>query len=118
MPEAYYEETRIIWKERVDVLANALSSIEGVHFNKPTGAFYSMVELPVDSSESFARYLITDFRSTHNGSQESLVVAPGSGFYVDGQRGSKQIRLAAVLEPVKLQRAIDILSEALKAYNA
>ena len=118
MPEAYYEETRIIWKERVDVLANALSSIKGVHFNKPTGAFYSMVELPVDSSESFARYLITDFRSTNNGIQESLVVAPGSGFYVDGQRGAKQIRLAAVLEPVKLQRAIDILSEALKAYNA
>lgn len=118
MPEAYYEETRLIWKERVDVLADALSTIDGVHFNKPTGAFYSMVELPVDSSESFARYLITDFRSTHNGVQESLVVAPGSGFYVDGQRGAKQIRLAAVLEPTKIQRSIDILSEALTAYNA
>ena len=46
-----------------------------------------MVELPVDSSEQFARYLISDFRSSVNGTLESLVVAPGSGFYVDGSRG-------------------------------
>ena len=118
MPEAYYETTRLLWKDRVDILANALESVDGVRFNKPTGAFYSMVELPVDSSEDFARFLITDFRSNRDGMDESLVVAPGSGFYVDGQRGEKQIRLAAVLEPTKIQRAIDILSEALQAYNA
>lgn len=118
MPNDYYEEVRLTWKHRVDVLADALSTIEGVQFNKPTGAFYSVVELPVDSTERFARFLITDFRSERDGKLESLVVAPGSGFYVDGERGRNQIRLAAVLEPAKIERAIEILQEALKAYNA
>ena len=72
-----------------------------------------MVELPVDCSENFARYLITDFRSNN----ESLVVAPGGGFYADPVRGKKQIRLAAVLEEQKINRAIEILGEALQKYN-
>ena len=118
MPNEYYEEIRLTWKNRVDVLADALDKIDGVQFNKPTGAFYSMVELPVDSTEAFARFLITDFRSKRDGKLESLVVAPGSGFYVDGKRGQRQIRLAAVLEPAKIQRSIEILQEALIAYNA
>ena len=118
MPDDYYEDVRLTWKNRVDVLADALGRIDGVQFNKPTGAFYSMVELPVDSTEEFARFLITDFRSERNGTLESLVVAPGSGFYVDGVRGQHQIRLAAVLEPTKIQRSIEILQEALSAYNA
>ena len=118
MPNEYYEDVRLTWKNRVDVLANALGQIDGVQFNKPTGAFYSMVELPVDSTENFARFLITDFRSERNGRQESLVVAPGSGFYVDGRRGLNQIRLAAVLAPEKIERSIEILQEALIEYNA
>ena len=71
----------------------------------------------MDSTEEFARFLITDFRSERNGKLESLVVAPGSGFYVEGKRGQRQIRLAAVLEPAKIQRSIEILDEALIAYN-
>ena len=118
MPDEYYEDVRLTWKNRVDVLAEALGKIDGVQFNKPTGAFYSMVELPVDSTEEFARFLINDFRSERDGKLESLVVAPGSGFYVDGVRGQNQIRLAAVLEPTKIQRSIEILQEALSAYNA
>lgn len=118
MPNEYYEDVRLTWKNRVDVLTDALDHIDGVQFNKPTGAFYSMVELPVDSTEDFARFLITDFRSERDGKLESLVVAPGSGFYVDGKRGQRQIRLAAVLEPTKIQRSIEILQEALVAYNA
>ena len=118
MPNEYYEDVRLTWKNRVDVLADSLSQIDGVQFNKPTGAFYSMVELPVDSTEEFARFLITEFRSKRDGKLESLVVAPGSGFYVDGKRGQRQIRLAAVLEPAKIKRSIEILQEALIAYNA
>ena len=117
MPEEYYEEVRLTWKHRVDVLADSLSQIPGVQFNKPTGAFYSMVQLPVASTEDLARFLITDFRSHRNGSAESLVVAPGSGFYVNPVRGAQQVRLAAVLEPTKIQRSIEILNEALSVYN-
>jgi len=113
MPEEYYEQVRHTWKRRVDVMYDALNQIPGIKHNKPEGAFYTMVELPVDNSDSFARFLITDFRSN----KESLVVAPGGGFYADSRRGIQQIRLAAVLEEEKIQRAITILGEALQAYN-
>ena len=113
MPEEYYEEVRLTWKSRVDTMYHSLNNISGIKHNKPEGAFYTMVELPVDSSEDFARFLITDFRAQ----KESLVVAPGGGFYADPQRGIRQIRLAAVLEEDKIQRAIEILGEALQAYS-
>lgn len=119
MDNSYYEEVRLTWKERVDVLAESLSEIPNVHFNKPTGAFYSMVALPVDSCEDFARFMITDFRSINPETQakESLVVAPGTGFYDDPAQGITQVRLAAVLEPAKIKRACQILKEGLAAYR-
>lgn len=114
MDESYYEAIRNLWKGRVNTLYNSLNQIPGIQHNRPDGAFYTMVELPVDNSEKFARFLVTDFRS--NG--ESLVVAPGGGFYADPRRGKKQIRLAAVLEEEKIHRAIEILGQALTAYSA
>ena len=119
MPNSYYEEVRQTWKSRVDAMYKELNTIENITHNRPNGAFYTMVELPVDNSETFARYLVTDFRSTNpqTGVAESLVIAPGGGFYVDGQRGKNQIRLAAVLEESKIKRAIEILREAIIAYN-
>ena len=112
LEEEYYESVRLEWKERVDVLFDALRSIPNIKQNKPQGAFYTMVELPV-LAEDFAQFLIHDFRD--NG--ESLVVAPGGGFYEDPEHGKNQIRLAAVLKPAKIRRAIEILGKALKAFQ-
>lgn len=111
MSESYYEEVRSIWKSRVDVMYTALNKIPNIKHNKPNGAFYTMVELPVES-EDFSQYLLKNFRSNN----ESLIVAPGGGFYADPVRGKSQIRLAAVLEEDKLQRSIEILGEALSVY--
>lgn len=112
LEEEYYESVRMEWKERVDVLFDALSTIPNIKQNKPQGAFYTMVELPV-LAEDFALFLIHEFRD--NG--ESLVVAPGGGFYEDPEHGKNQIRLAAVLEPAKIRRAIEILGKALSAFQ-
>ena len=112
LEEEYYESVRMEWKERVDVLFDALRAIPNIKQNKPQGAFYTMVELPV-LAEDFAQFLIHDFRD--NG--ESLVVAPGGGFYEDPEHGKNQIRLAAVLEPAKIRRAIEILGKALQAFQ-
>jgi len=112
LEEEYYESVRMEWKERVDVLFEALSEIPDIKQNKPQGAFYTMVELPV-LAEDFALFLIHDFRD--NG--ESLVVAPGGGFYEAPEHGKNQIRLAAVLEPAKIRRAIEILGKALQAFQ-
>ncbi len=112
LDESYYDAVRATYKERVDAMIDALARIEGVHAPRPAGAFYSMVELPIDDAEHFARFLITEFRD--NG--ESVVVAPGPGFYADPNSGRNQIRLAAVMEASRIARAVELLGMALQAY--
>lgn len=113
MREDYYESIRLTWKSRVDALYSGLNEIPGVFHNKPEGAFYTMAQLPIDNSEDFARFLITDFR--HNG--QSLVVAPGGGFYTDPTQGQNQIRLAAVLSEPQIRTAISLLKLGLEQYK-
>jgi aspartate aminotransferase len=112
LPESYYDGVRLVWKRRVDAMFDALSQIEGVVAPKPQGAFYAMVELPVDDADAFARFLVTTFRDRG----ESVVVAPGTGFYEVPERGRKQVRLAAVLEEPALRRGVELLGLGLAAY--
>ena len=110
----YYDEIRAIYRQRINTLHSSLSSIPGVFAPKPGGAFYLMLKLPVNDSEQFARFLAADFE--HNG--ESVVVAPGPGFYSNPSMGRDQVRLAAVLEDSKLRRASQLLGLALAQYNS
>jgi aspartate aminotransferase len=112
LPEHYYDTLRDTYRGRVNALADALSAIDGVDVPRPEGAFYMMLRLPVDNADRFARFLVTDFR--HKG--ESVMVAPGAGFYANPDSGRDQIRLAAVTEEAKLRRAADLLRRALEAY--
>jgi aspartate aminotransferase len=112
LPEGYYEEVRHIWRDRVHALYDALSGLGVVDVPRPSGAFYLMNRLPVDDADKFARFLVSDFRDAG----ESVVLAPGSGFYANPADGRDQARLAAVLEPQKLHRAVEILGKALEAY--
>ena len=109
----HYIQTRAIYKERIDALLEALAEIPGVSVHRPAGAFYLMVQLPVADTEAFARFMVKDFE--HEG--ESIVVAPGGGFYTEPERGKDLIRLAAVLEPDKLRRAAELLKLGLEAYT-
>lgn len=112
LPESYYEEVRHIYKRRVDAMLDAMSDLKGVVAPRPRGAFYSMAQLPVDDSDKFARWLVTDFR--HEG--ESLVVAPGGGFYAKPESGRTEARFAAVVNEDEIRRAIQLLGLALRAY--
>jgi aspartate aminotransferase len=114
LPESYYEEVRTVYLERVGAMMDALATLPGVEAPRPKGAFYSMVKLPIDDSEAFARFLVEDFRSEG----ESVVVAPGPGFYADPSSGRNQIRLAAVCEVPKLQRAVELLGRGVEAFRA
>ncbi|MEO0599851.1 MAG: pyridoxal phosphate-dependent aminotransferase [Myxococcota bacterium] len=113
LPEAYYAEIRDTYRARCQVLGDALEAIDGVRASRPRGAFYTMVELPVADTEAFARFLVTDFRADG----ESVVVAPGGGFYTDPASGIHEIRLAAVRQAADLERAAGILGRALAAYG-
>lgn len=112
LAEGYYEEIRQTYRGRVEALYGALDDMPGVSTHRPEGAFYFMVDLPLDDSEAFARWLVTDFRD--NG--QSVVVAPGGGFYSEPERGRTQVRLAAVNDEATLTRAGEILANALRAY--
>lgn len=118
LPEAYYAEVRHVYKSRVDAMMDALALLPGVAFHRPAGAFYTMARLPVDDTERFARWLVEEFRDTSSGRPESVVVAPGPGFYADPRKGRDEIRLAAVREESQLRRAVELLGRGITAYNA
>jgi aspartate aminotransferase len=117
LPESYYDEVRGIYKSRVDAMMDALAELPGVAFHRPEGAFYTMARLPVADTERFARFLVEEFRDRSLGREESLVVAPGPGFYADPRDGRDEVRLAAVRDESTLRRAIQVLGKGIEAYN-
>ncbi len=113
MPEDYYESIRQIYVRRVVALVDALQAVPGVVCHRPAGAFYVMAGLPVRDADHFARWLVTDFR--YRG--ESVVVAPGGGFYADPASGRSEIRLAAVVAEPQLVRGVELLAFALQQFG-
>lgn len=77
------------------------------------GAFYCMAKLPVDDAEDFSKFLLTDFSDKG----ETLMLAPGQGFYSTPGLGKNEVRIAFVLEAKKLIRAAEILALALQQYK-
>lgn len=117
LPDAYYDEVRAIYRGRIDAMMGALAELPGVAFHRPEGAFYTMARLPVADTEAFARFLVEEFR-VGGPRKESVVVAPGPGFYADPKEGRDEIRLAAVREESELRRAIEVLGHGLEAFRA
>lgn len=109
---AYTSSLQETYRRRRDVVYGALQSIPGVRVRRPEGAFYIFAVLPIDDGERFASWLLTDFRL--NG--ETLMIAPGDGFYVTPGLGKREVRFAFVLAEDDLVRAMTILREALAVY--
>lgn len=108
----YFDDCRAEYVSRRDLLVSELNEIPGVVCPNPKGAFYCMVELPVDDAEKFAIWLLNDFN--HEG--ETVMVAPGNGFYSNPESVKNQVRMAYVLNKEELKRSVDILKTALKKY--
>jgi aspartate aminotransferase len=113
MDDSYIEEVYKEYDKRRLAVYEELSKIEGAVFEKPKGAFYVSVKLPVDDSEEFVKWVLTDFSIDNT----TVMVAPLSGFYATEGAGKQEIRIAYVLESDKLKFATHILAEAVKAYN-
>lgn len=111
-PDSYLESVVKEYTTRKNTLINALEKIDGVRVSNPTGAFYCMVELPVNDAEDFAKWLLTDFQDNN----ETVMFAPAAGFYSTPGYGKKEVRIGFVLNEQKLKRAAEILEIALKAY--
>ena len=111
-PVSYLEDVNKEYKKRRDTIVNALAKLPGVMASDPKGAFYIMVNMPVDDAEKFAIWILENFDIDG----ETVMFAPGNGFYSTPGSGVNEARLAYVLKSEDLERAIYILGEALKAY--
>lgn len=112
--QSYFQEVRQEYVTRRNFVVKALNEIEGVRCPMPGGAFYCIVELPVDSAEDFCKWLLTDFE--YEG--QTVMLAPAAGFYSTPNQGTKEARLAYVLKKELLERAVHCLDLALKQYNS
>ncbi len=98
--------------ERRKFLIDGLNRIEGVYSPIPMGAFYTVARLPVDDSDKFCEWLLSDFRWEN----QTLFLAPASGFYTIEGYGRDEVRIAYVLKKDDLRVCLKILEEALKVY--
>ena len=114
MTPAYYEDLRAEYQRRRDAVVEGLSKIPGVKFNSPEGAFYLMVTLPVDDAEKLQYFLLQEFED-HG---ETVMYAPGEGFYATPGKGRNEIRIAYVTNPAELRRSVELLGLGIAAYNA
>jgi aspartate aminotransferase len=113
-PQSYFDDVKDEYVDRRNTLITELEKIAGVKVAKPKGAFYCVAELPVKDTDDFAKWILNDFHDNN----ETVMVAPASGFYSTKGEGKNQIRMAYVLKKEDLIRSVEILKKALEAYKA
>ncbi len=109
----YFRESKAVYKKRRDTVVAGLRKIPGVLVEEPMGAFYVMAQLPVDDSDKFQRWLLTDF----DDNCETVMFAPGAPFYETPGSGINEVRIAYVLQDDELCRAVELLGIAIGRYR-
>lgn len=113
MTPDYLRSVRDEYARRKDALVEALSKLPGVTHSSPEGAFYVMATLPVNDAEKLQYFLLQEFEDRG----ETVMYAPGEGFYGTPGRGKNEVRIAYVTNPAELTRAIELLGLGIEAYN-
>jgi aspartate aminotransferase len=113
MDPAYFDPIRAEYQARRDTLLTGLTADPEVLLRKPDGAFYMIVKLPLADTDDFARWLLSHWQV----GGETVMVAPGEGFYATPGLGRDEVRVAYVLERDKLVRAAAILVEGMHRYR-
>lgn len=111
-PREYMIRTYEEYIERRNCLIDGLNKIPGVYSPIPMGAFYTVARLPINDSDRFCAWCLSEF----NYEGETIMMAPASGFYTDPNKGRNEVRIAYVLKKSDLQRALFILGKALETY--
>ena len=112
--EEYSADVYEQYVERRKCLIDGLNKIPGVYSPIPMGAFYTVARIPVDDAEKFCAWCLTDF--DYEG--ETIMMAPGNGFYATPGMGRDEVRIAYALNIDDLKRAVVILEKALETYNS
>jgi aspartate aminotransferase len=113
LSDEYTDSVRIEYEKRRDIVYKSLMEIPGVVCEKPTGAFYVVVKLPVDNAEDFVIWMLEEF--DYNG--ETIMMAPAEGFYATKGLGIDEVRIAYVLNTTDMERAMLILKKGLEEYK-
>ncbi|MBL7919334.1 MAG: pyridoxal phosphate-dependent aminotransferase [Bacteroidia bacterium] len=111
-PKSYFAEVKKEYIARRDFVIDSLNKINGVFCPKPSGAFYCIAKLPIDNADKFCQWLLEDF----NLNQQTVMLAPATGFYSTPDAGIDEVRIAYVLNLNDLKNAMSCLQEALKVY--
>ena len=112
LPANYFDDTKAEYKSRRDLIVTRLNAMEGVFCPNPGGAFYAMAKLPIDDADKFCQWLLEDF-SFEN---QTVMLAPATGFYGTPGLGKQEVRLAYVLNLEDINKSMDCLEAALKVY--
>ena len=113
LPANYFDETKTEYMRRRDLMVSRLNAMPGVFCPNPGGAFYAIAKLPIDDSDKFCQWLLESF--SHN--NQTVMLAPATGFYSTRGLGKQEVRLAYVLNTDHLGKAMDCLEIALETYN-
>ncbi|MFP4060285.1 MAG: pyridoxal phosphate-dependent aminotransferase [Bacteroidota bacterium] len=108
----YFKKVYDEYISRRNYMVGALNKMKGVICPMPKGAFYTIVHLPVDDADMFSQWMLSDFEYNN----ETVMMAPGSGFYFTPGLGKTEVRIAYVLNKEDLGKAMKCLEEGLKAY--
>ena len=112
VPESYFTEVEKEYVERRNLCVQRLNAMDGVLCPTPGGAFYAIAQLPIDDADVFCQWLLESF----NYNNETLMLAPATGFYSTPGLGKNEVRIAYVLNKNDINKAMDCLQESLKVY--
>ncbi|MEO8583248.1 MAG: pyridoxal phosphate-dependent aminotransferase [Flavitalea sp.] len=112
LPADYFDGTKKEYIRRRDLMVSRLNAMPGVYCPNPGGAFYAIAKLPIDDSDKFCQWLLESF----NYNNQTVMLAPATGFYGTNGLGKYEVRLAYVLNSESLSKAMDCLERALVEY--
>lgn len=112
VPEEYFEKVSAEYVSRRNLMVDELNKMEGVLCPKPGGAFYAIARLPIDDADKFCQWLLESFSYKN----QTVMLAPASGFYSTKGLGKDEVRLAYVLNKEELKAAMECLKAALEQY--
>ncbi len=112
LPDSYFDAPKAEYLSRRNLLVSRLNAMPGVFCPNPGGAFYAIAKLPIDDSDKFCQWLLEDF--SYN--DQTVMLAPATGFYGTPGLGKNEVRLAYVLNLNSINAAMDCLEKALEQY--
>lgn len=112
LPDNYFDGIKAEYQSRRDLLVASLNKIPGVYCPNPGGAFYAIARLPIDDADKFCQWLLESFSYE----QQTVMLAPATGFYATAGLGKQEVRLAYVLNREDIAKAMECLAKALETY--